>query len=424
MIVYATNITPRLEFVVRVLSLHLGINFELSHELVREDENQPFINYSDKNIGNGLWILPNGLLDETGIREGDVAVLEKMIFPSSQEGAYPFDIFAAVFYMLSRYEEYAPFKGDAHGRFSASESMASRLESLKIPFVDDWVRAFSDELKRRFYVYADYPYYRYIPTVDVDIAFAYRHRPLWLTLAHYAKDLVNRDFNKISNRFRVNVGLDEDPYNTFSFLKENYQYNDAHVFFQVGNRGEYDKNISPWHPEMKKLIFNCSQWANVGLHPSYQSNSDIHVLFAEKKILDGILRNPTVLNRQHFLKMSFPDTYQNLLKAGFTSDFTMGFADAIGFRAGSAHPFPFYDLENECMTELMIYPLAIMDGSLKDYMGLTPEEAKKEISEIISEVKRVKGVFVSLWHNTSLSEIENWVEWLDVFKHMHKEARG
>lgn len=423
MYVYCENITPRLEFVLQVLTSQLGIQFELTESL---NSDGSFINYSKSEQQNSLWILPEGLLNESGIRK-DAPVTDliaKQLFTSKAKDPYPFDVFSAIFYMLSRYEEYMPFKGDTHGRFSSSDSIIAKLDSLLFPLVDQWILDFGNKLKSLFQTYPIYPDYQYIPTVDIDIAFAYRHRPMWLTLANYGREIFNGNFKKSKTRFLTNVGLKDDAYDTFPLLKETYQKDDAHLFFQVGQRGTFDKNLSPWHPEMKKLIFSCAQWATVGLHPSYQSNSDVSLLDAEKNVLETILNAPPETNRQHFLKLCFPDTFQNLQKAGFQKDFTLGFADAIGFRAGTAHPFPFYDIEHETIGELMIYPLSIMDGTLKDYMGLSQKEAKENITIIIEQIKRVNGVFVSLWHNTSFSEIENWTDWVDVFKFMHSKAKA
>ncbi len=61
-----------------------------------------------------------GLLFETGIRPVEIGCLtfesQKALFPT--EGDLPFDIFAAAFYLLSRYEEYLPHPTDEYGRFA------------------------------------------------------------------------------------------------------------------------------------------------------------------------------------------------------------------------------------------------------------------------------------------------------------------
>jgi signal transduction histidine kinase len=100
----------------------------------------------------------------------------------------------------------------------------------------------------------------------------------------------------------------------------------------------------------------------------------------------------------------------------------MGYADYAGFRASICTPFPFYDLDQDLPTNLVIHPFAVMDGTLKDYMKLSPEKATETINELISEVKRVGGTFMPLWHNQSLNNEDEWKGWLDVYINMVKEA--
>ncbi len=82
----------------------------------------------------------------------------------------------------------------------------------------------------------------------------------------------------------------------------------------------------------------------------------------------------------------------------------MGFPDEPGFRAGIARPFYFYDVPKDNPTRVRIVPFQVMDGTLFQYKNLDPASAHEVIARLIHETKQVGGLFVSLWHNTSLLE--------------------
>jgi hypothetical protein len=69
-------------------------------------------------------------------------------------------------------------------------------------------------------------------------------------------------------------------------------------------------------------------------------------------------------------------------------------------------------------TKLRIHPFAVMDGTLRDYMMLSAEEAVVEIKKLIKEVKAVNGTFISLWHNESLSNQLRWTGWQKVYEEL------
>ena len=127
-------------------------------------------------------------------------------------------------------------------------------------------------------------------------------------------------------------------------------------------------------------------------------------------------------SRQHFLKLHLPTTYRRLLEQNITADYSMGYAGAVGFRAGTSRPFYWYDLEKERSTNLCIHPFQVMDVTLKEYLLLSPEQAKIKISELVQAIQATDGVFCSLWHNSSFSFIENWEGWAAVYEHLLEEV--
>jgi hypothetical protein len=94
----------------------------------------------------------------------------------------------------------------------------------------------------------------------------------------------------------------------------------------------------------------------------------------------------------------------------------MGYADDIGFRAGIATPFYWYDLENEQVTPLKLHPFQVMEVTLQQYLELSPDEAIEKVKPLVAAIKAVGGTFTTLWHNSTLSNIDEWEGWRKVYE--------
>jgi hypothetical protein len=113
--------------------------------------------------------------------------------------------------------------------------------------------------------------------------------------------------------------------------------------------------------------------------------------------------------------LSLPQTYQILVDIGVTSDYSMGYSNAIGFRASTCTPYNFYDLINEKELPLSIVPFQVMDRALLQGLNFSPNEAVTKSLEMAKLVKDIGGTFVTVWHNESLSGINEWNGWDSVF---------
>jgi hypothetical protein len=221
-------------------------------------------------------------------------------------------------------------------------------------------------------------------------------------------------------RYQVLRNNQPDPFNTYELL--NHFHSRAGVepiwFFLVGSYSRFDKNISTDNVHFQDLIRLISRHNPVGLHPSYASNSSPSIIRQEAERLSRIIGRPVAASRHHYLRIHLPETYRALTHLGIRQDFSMGYADCPGFRAGIASPFPFFDLEENKITDLVIYPFQVMDTCLHTYLKLNPEQAIDRISELTGRVKAVQGTFISLWHNESLSEWKDWRGWSTVYEQL------
>ena len=268
------------------------------------------------------------------------------------------------------------------------------------------------------------PKYEFAPTIDVDAAYAYKNKGLTRAIGGIFKALQKKDFDNVKQRARVLVGLEHDPFDTFELqmmLQKKYKYR-ATYFILLADYGPNDKNIPHNNRYFRALIRLLADYSEIGIHPSYASSLQPSLISTEIARLAKILKREVNHSRQHFLKLILPETYRNLINNDITHDYTMGYAEVAGFRASICTPYPFYDLDQDLPTDLILHPFTVMDGTLNQYMKLTPEQANQEIGELITEVKKVGGTFMPLWHNSTLTNEDEWKGWLDVYIKMVEKA--
>jgi hypothetical protein len=431
LLIYSEHITPRLKYVVRfIFDDFLGISAEITSDkesFLRTVS--PKLSYAAKRLNGEFNILPSGLLFEDKIKEitPEVSIWNdmKIIFPVSGQADLTFDLFAGVFFLLVRYEEYLPFKGDKYGRFNAEESIAFKNGFLERSIVDRWILRFFDILKEK---YPDLrsarKNFRFIPTVDVDMPYEYLFKGTLRCLGGAAKSILKLDLKKLKERLDVVTGKRQDPFYTFDRIKGIHSNPGLVTFFITASYGRYDKGIDPVNSEFKKIVKEVSFFSFIGLHPSWESNRKSGLLERELNALSCVAEKSISRSRQHYLIIDFPSTYNKLSALGITEDYSMGYASHSGFRAGTCTPFHFYDLMNESETPLVIYPFQIMDRTLKDYMKMRPAESIHKINEIIGEVRAVDGTFISIWHNDTFSDTGEWKGWLDVYENLLRTVQG
>lgn len=428
--IYTPEITNRIRY---VFDLFFTEQLRIDYKLISNiDEfraaDGPKFSYNSQVMPDTLCFGAVFLLFEKGINKQDIEVTEydylKVFFQvRGDDYVLPFDPFAAAFYLVTRYEEYMPHKLDQHGRFPASESLAYKEDFLQVPLVNYYVKLVKTKLLEHYPELKFQPRkFKYKPTYDIDSAYAYKNKGLIRNIGGLGGELAKGEFAAMGRRMRVLLGQEEDPFDTYEYLRNlhlKYKLN-PNYFFLIGDYDEYDKNISVTITEFQELIKSIADHADVGIHPSYASNSDPKKLQKEIRRLNRILRRDIVISRQHFLMLRFPQTYNRLIEHDIAEDYTMGYASALGFRASMASSFYWYSLEQENKTKLKVYPFPIMDATLNYYLKLNPDEAIEAIEPIIDEVKNVNGLLISLWHNNSFCEEEEWTGWRRVYEAMLK----
>lgn len=422
LLVYTHNITPRLKYVFKhICKRILGLEVKFTSKV--EDfiaHNSLKMSYTKQPLSNELFVRSHVLLFEQGLSDLDINVQQwdntKGFFATGDRSDLPYDIFAASFYLLSRYEEYLPHVKDDYGRFMAKESLAYKHRFLNQPVVDIWAYKLKATLQNRF---PDFEFtersYKLHPVIDVPMAYYYRKKGLLRTIGGTLGDLGRFKFRQLYQRYMVLTGFKRDPYDTFKWIntKQKQSKFKFMVLFLIGDYSTYDKNISTNKKEFVSLIKSVADYCDVGIKASYFALDDVSILKKEKLKMESITNTDLKAVRHSFSKLNLPTSYRNLLELEINQDFTMGFIDTLGFRAGTCTPFQFYDLDYEIHTPLEINPYHCMDFGLLKYESQLDKE--EHLQKLIDEVKAVDGTFTPIFHNYTFSNLTRWNGYRSLF---------
>lgn len=415
LIIYSEHITNRLQYIVTTL---LGDDVRITNNCNTFNNFEgKKVNYStNNNLVADLWIKPVDLLFENHIsfQNIDIFLWKNLKVFYKTDGSVPFDLFAASFYLMSRYEEYSSaYKKDSYGNFHHENSLAWKEGFLQVPLIHLWLK----EIEKEFGIVSRKTQFKTIPTYDVDISFAYQHHPWSVKWGGLLKDLLYKR-GTFKERLQVLLGRKSDPYQVFHWLSKihrQHQFNPIYFLLVSTKRSKFDKNPSPKNKQVKQFIQKLATDYSIGIHPSFQSNFSSEKLKKEIEILASITNNSITKSRQHYLQLQFPSTYRTLIRQSIQEDYTLGYGTHNGFRASYCYPFYWYDLENDHQTKLLLHPFCFMDANFIFEQKLQPSEALVEMKKYYETVKSVEGDFTFIMHNHFLAEQEHWKDWRKIY---------
>lgn len=327
------------------------------------------------------------------------------------------DIIASAFFLLTRYEEYVNHEDrDEYGRLRGVKSLPYRAGFLMRPIVDEYGRLLRKWMRSAgFCVEEPQNNYNHIYlTHDVDCI--WRVKNLYRAVRMVCGKFLRREEDKFESIKSWCNYKRYDRFYTFPWLieKDNdvkkYLGKDlcTSVYFiktggTAGQDDAYYRNTS----RVKDLIhFLKKSGAVLGLHASFSAGEIPERIFGEKEKLEKLSGEKIRWNRNHYLCSREPEDFRALIKAGITDDFTMGYADAVGFRLGTCRDVKWIDPVLKKITPLTLHPLTIMECTLdyEGYMNLNEDEAENVVKQMLCTVKRFHGEVVLLWHNTSVAD--------------------
>jgi hypothetical protein len=419
MLVYTHTITPRIEYIFNLIFKEMmGLELQLTDNATEFSESAlPKLAYTSQRIPAEFFIQADKLLFESDIKRFPIEVFTYRDLPAffQGEGHLPFDIFAASFYLISRYEEYLPSPTDQYGRFKAKHALASRHHFLDKPVVNCWVEELKELLLITFPALEFKPQrFRATMTFDIDVAYAYKARSFLRTMLSAGKEMLSFNFSSFAHRMQVLAGQRNDPYDSYAYIVNSLSNEPVeHIFFFLLAKTltRYDRNVLATSKTLQHLVKELDAFSTTGIHPSYFSSEKKELLKEEKQLLENMLNRPVTISRQHYLRWRLPSSFLQLEEEGILHDYSMGYAEMPGFRAGTCTPFSFFNLQKNETTKLTIHPITYMEGSFIEDMRMNPEATITLIEELIQTVKKVNGDFLSIWHNHTLSDHNMYKGW-------------
>jgi len=418
-LVYTHRITSRVNFIFR----HIFNNI-LQTEVKFTTKIEEFIafngakfSYAPQALGKEFHIKAHKLLFQQGIKQTELDFGKwqgELIFFQIPDASIPFDIFAASFYLLARYEEYLPHKLDAHERYNYKDSILRQRGVLNKPMVEIWADMLQNELTNRFpdLVFSERQFY-FHPIIDVSMAALFKNKAFLRFIGGGLNDLLHFRLKKFWLRNQVYFTKKKDPYDTFDeILRLKKKFKHPLTFFHLlTTYSVFDHNISKNKSVYQREIKFLADYAETGLLTSYYTIDDAEMIEKEIKALENIIHKQVLTTRAHFNRIKIPKTYQNYNESEIKADYSMGYNQKIGFRAGTSIPFNFYDIENETETSLQLHPVSISDIMLKYQYHFSAEKAVSIMLEQGRIIKKYKGHFYPAFHNFILSDTDDWKDW-------------
>jgi hypothetical protein len=333
------------------------------------------------------------------------------------------DIVAGTFFMLSRWEETVVSDRDEHGRFPAAASVAYKQGFLDRPIVDEYALVLREWLK---VLLPQWEPERRTFSVKLshDIDNISRFRNPYTAMRTFGGDLLKRRnprraWSTARDALAQVVAPAQTDYvrgiHSLADLSRGHSLDNDAFYFMANGLGPFGCGYNPTSSVVKKCIEDLREKGfEIGFHPSYNTFQNPAQLAEEKAHMDAVLGETNYGGRQHFLRFQVPDTWRHWEQVGLTYDSTLTYADHAGFRCGTCHPFRPFDVEQNRELDLLEVPLIVMDGTLRNYRDLTPEEGEARILELAQRCKQVEGTFTLLWHNTSLDG--EWRPWREMYQ--------
>lgn len=422
-LVYTHKITSRLRYTFKhFFESVLGIPIDFTTKLeVFIAYSGPKMSYTRAPLGNEFFVSSNSLLFEQGVKGFDIEVSKwdgiPCFYECDQNSMIPFDVFASSFFLMSRYEEYLPHVKDELGRFTSDQSLAVQHNFLELPVVDLWAKRFFEIFEKKF------PELKsnksslnlLIPIIDVVSPFKYKHKSFLRNLAQAFLNISEFKFWIILEQIMVLLGFWKDPWNNFddfhSFFKKTKLK--PRFFFLFSKITYYDQGISVYNSRFHSIIKSVADYHKSSLLISTEARRKARIFKTELERFEKIIHRNTKFLRFNSGLTSVFDSYRNVLGMEDMEDYSLGYHDKIGYRASTAVPFRFYDLENEVETGLVLYAVVAGEEALRK---IDAHSAFHKLKQLKDEIPTPTGVHVFSVSNAIFSSNNKNKSWKQAYK--------
>lgn len=327
------------------------------------------------------------------------------------------DLIASTYFLISRYEECVKRElRDEHGRFIGKGSLLYKEGFLNRPIVDEYgellrrclkkVGCNVKVIKREFsHIYL---------THDVDQIWTWDN--YYKAVRSTVKRIVTNQSKKFLPMKAVHNYKKYDPVYTFpELIKWDNEIKTVYgrekctdIYFMMGCKQKRTMDLGYCQNKKRTsdlISYLIGKKSEIGIHTSYAASLDMSLLRQEIENIEELSGTVLTKVRNHFLASREPEDFVHYIEYGLKDDFTMGYADVMGFRLGTGRCVRWINPLNKEVTELNLHPMTVMECTLNEprYMGIKNiEDAFSIIKSQIDLIKKYNGEVVLLWHSPSV----------------------
>lgn len=426
-----TIISPRLKYSLDFsFKEALGLKYEITDS---KDEFLQFLGpklaYGNNSPEEGaIFIKKNEFIDHKGSAVPNGLQIQRwkkttILFYNQPKGKIPFDIFSAIFFLMSRIEEYSKSSLDQHGRFNPTQSIAYKYGFLEEPIIDIWLFELKKIIEIEFDFTIKTPSPKISITFDIDMVSKYAHLSIWETWKRKVYYLLKGRFLKLKKIKEVRKQQATDPYDAVWDKVATISSEKLSCFILLSKGHRYDTNVPLNTFDYPKWIASKKEQLDFNLHPSYKGHESIQYWKNEQNLLSQSTEKSIIKSRFHFMKFQFPTSFQQLIELGIKEDYSMGYGSMNGYRASTSRAFYWYDVSKEEVTDLKIHPYCFMDSTAFFHEKRNTEDAFKYLQKHSLQAINLSTPMITVWHNYLLADQDDWLSLLFRFSDLLKKNK-
>ena len=365
-LIYCNKTSPRIEYIFNhIFKLILNKKFSITNSRTEFTDFKGYkFSYANTPIFKELFFQSNGLLEERGLENYEIKTFEwenvKCFFKVTEKSAIPFDVFSAIFFLISRYEEYMPHSSNNRSEFSYLESIAYKENFLEIPVIDIWIEKLTSVLENKIQLKCKID--PNIQTSQILMSslhpFKYTNKYPFESFSIWFKNLIKLNLWEVIEHLLVLLKIKIDPWEIDNYIKSLLfgSKTKATFFFSFSSQSFFKNETPKTNEKFKEYIKEVNDNFEIGLLPSNNALKKMKTFELENLNISKLVhfKIDKILLQNGLKKIS--DDYKNSLSFDYANDFSMGYIDAFGYRASTCSSLFFYDLSNETQSNLLVTP--------------------------------------------------------------------
>ena len=255
------------------------------------------------------------------------------------------------------------------------------------------------------------PKYQLIYSCDIDVpALWYKSSFYRLVKPCIGAIIKHQSLKRLYSILNAQAEITRDAAYTFPWIAAELEKNSLTGCFNLKGgqtHKKFDFYYDPrtrWMQDIINLLTNSGH--EIGFHPSYSTPEKPEDFMRELSIVQKASQVTILGGRQHYLRFLGSSTWRMWDNSGLVYDSTVAFNKSSGFKIGTAHEFPVYDILSRKELQLRERPLIAMDVTLLGYEGLTSQEAFDNTYKYSQQIRKYGGNMTLLWHNSNLDSPE------------------